>query len=1473
MSIERKFYTVVIDDKSDSGLKDTIYDKTNNLSWDDLYKDYDRILIISTAGTGKTYECKQQTKKLREKGLPAFFLELTELANSNSAYELLSHAEEETFNEWLNTNQIAYFFLDSIDELQLTQKSFEVALRKFTQLIKNNFNRAKVIITSRPISFDVNLIITYLPVELPILEQNNEIKSSAHLSSEALFIQLAMHENKNVTSSFQHQNQHKKIENRIIYVGLDKFSNEDILSFAESKGICNSSSFLEKLLDNHSISIDSARHPQYLMELCHDWKDNNTISHVHKRLEHLIDVLLQQRTGRKEKTALSLEKAKKGIKKLALALILTKKTTILYDETSDNSRNNCFDPRKILTDFTLPELETLLERPIFLPASYGKVRFSHRSITEYLAAQKLNKMIDEGFSIKSAKSLIVNEVNKELILKPSMRDVAIWLACFNPYFFEIVYRQAPELFFQEGDMSLLSDDQKVIVLKNYVERYKKYAWRNQAIFSFHHIDGAACDAMSKAIVELWPNIENEITRFSLMELMAKSPIPECADIAYENVSGKTSTISMDEIRAPSLIILSKLNDSRFEKILNDMQMKHDIWTSENIEKVLLDRLYPYYLKETSIFLTILNCCSFPSLRFGFVDYYWPQELMLFTSKYPIEITKELQEGLTSLIINSISTEGSIYHLEIDKVFLLPALAATCIRLINDGKIDDSVLRSSICCLALFLYNDSCRSNESLFVEIKDLLNQQSSKIREKIFWLCDKFGKKYDNEHHLIYRLIRISSILTLSDQIDICQQAFDANKDKTWIIECLSDQERDSQERLMMLEILLRFNNSGCFIDFNALKDKVADNPTLTKKIEQIILPQVEEKQKISLPLQNEELEKKNTDAINKRKKIRANWHDFYHLILNKPDEAFGERLNQNTVFNLWSVLLNKDMELYSGSWNRELITKIFNTDICNQFREALKYFWRNHSPTLRSERVQNSKNTYKQEWGIGITAISAEAEDSEWATKLSIEEAKLAARYATIELNRFPFWFESLVQANRQVVIEVIGNELKLALEEKLEKNIYHGFLLGQIKKLSPQIANIFSPILMDWINQFDNNISNMNSTADDVERFEIVINLLLINSETNTQNHIKELIQSWLEKYKNNSFFTVSWLKIMMSLSPEEAINQLKKLLIKEMHEKDDHSIAVKWLSEVFKNLWYHQNENYDETLKKLQSIPHVLADLILLAYEYVRPEDDLDRTNGEAYSPGARDHAEEIRHTLLDTLLVISDDNAYQYKINLLESPLLGSSSNYIWDKIQQSQMSEVCEQSLHDDRVIKLINKGIVKPTSNEEMFHLMLDRLEDLEEYLLSDYSPKATWQQMNKEFELRRAIADFLNTRSLNLYTINQEAVTADEKETDIRLVTNSYVAVIELKLGNNWSGKVLRDTISKQLVKQYMQPDNRKAGCLLIITNEKRNWEHPDTGEQLDIGGLKIMLAQEVLRVIKENKSSIYLTVHVLDLCKDIN
>ncbi|MFP3422507.1 hypothetical protein R0K19_24360, partial [Bacillus sp. SIMBA_161] len=76
----------------------------------------------------------------------------------------------------------------------------------------------------------------------------------------------------------------------------------------------------------------------------------------------------------------------------------------------------------------------------------------------------------------------------------------------------------------------------------------------------------------------------------------------------------------------------------------------------------------------------------------------------------------------------------------------------------------------------------------------------------------------------------------------------------------------------------------------------------------------------------------------------------------------------------------------------------------------------------------------------------------------------------------------------------------------------------------------------------------------------------------------------------------------------------------------------------------------------------------------------------------------------------------------------------------------------------------------------------------DLDDLLLHDDSPREAWALISDEKIMRRVIARELRRAANSLYTVDQEAVTADEKETDIRLrsVLSKHEAVIELKLGN---------------------------------------------------------------------------------------
>jgi len=87
-------------------------------------------------------------------GEPAFFLELVELALSPVS-EMLDVAEEIRFEAWLAAeHEIATLFLDSIDELKLTQGSFERALKRLAKALHGKLESARIVITTRPVPFD-----------------------------------------------------------------------------------------------------------------------------------------------------------------------------------------------------------------------------------------------------------------------------------------------------------------------------------------------------------------------------------------------------------------------------------------------------------------------------------------------------------------------------------------------------------------------------------------------------------------------------------------------------------------------------------------------------------------------------------------------------------------------------------------------------------------------------------------------------------------------------------------------------------------------------------------------------------------------------------------------------------------------------------------------------------------------------------------------------------------------------------------------------------------------------------------------------------------------------------------------------------------------------------------------------------------------------------------------------------------------
>lgn len=228
-------------------------------TWDDLPRSR-RVLMISEAGAGKTFECRAQAERLWEAGEPAFIVELAALATEDLR-SLLDEDEEARLDVWLSSqSDVATFFLDSIDELKLTQGSFKRALKRLKKEIGGQLGRARVVITTRPIPFDENLVRQLLPIP----------PSPSSEPSEEKFAKIAMREHRE-----QREGKNEDSAPEWRSVALMPLSDEQIVEFARDQGVVDPDRLFEDLQRRNAQEF--ARRPQDLIELCSDWR-------VHKRI-------------------------------------------------------------------------------------------------------------------------------------------------------------------------------------------------------------------------------------------------------------------------------------------------------------------------------------------------------------------------------------------------------------------------------------------------------------------------------------------------------------------------------------------------------------------------------------------------------------------------------------------------------------------------------------------------------------------------------------------------------------------------------------------------------------------------------------------------------------------------------------------------------------------------------------------------------------------------------------------------------------------------------------------------------------------------------------------------------------------------------------------------------------------------------------------------------------------------------------
>ena len=151
-----------------------------SVGWPELLE-HDRVILLAEAGSGKTREMRAQAERLVGEGRFAFFITLESIKDS---FFLESVSDDIQFNAWKDGGEaIAWFFLDSVDELKLTRGKLEKALRHLSRAVHDHLIRTRTVISCRPSdwrpSHDLNTVLKLIPVPAGTELAGNQSTDSA----------------------------------------------------------------------------------------------------------------------------------------------------------------------------------------------------------------------------------------------------------------------------------------------------------------------------------------------------------------------------------------------------------------------------------------------------------------------------------------------------------------------------------------------------------------------------------------------------------------------------------------------------------------------------------------------------------------------------------------------------------------------------------------------------------------------------------------------------------------------------------------------------------------------------------------------------------------------------------------------------------------------------------------------------------------------------------------------------------------------------------------------------------------------------------------------------------------------------------------------------------------------------------------------------------------------------------------------
>lgn len=537
ISFERRFIDIgTATDSADERVASfprSIRGKPTGDTWEDIQKN-DATIILGTAGSGKTTEVLEAAKKLRRSGTPAFVLKLEALCRQSvrQSFSPKDPDGERMFNQWLGSNRAAVLFLDALDEARLPDaRNGSVLNDAFGQLgeaIGSAGQALKLVVTTRPSEWhgatDSEIVAQFLKKLRGDLQDKLKPKVGVYR-----------------LAGLQHAEVERLAESRL----------PSTAEFLHAVGRARAASLAQQPFEVHLL-IDA-----WLYELEKGVPPDQVFASRLELFRSAISARLQTEQDQERRSNLDPTGARRACEKLAAATVLAGVQDLSIRPGIPLSVNALAVLSNDVEPWTEASVRQLLSSALFQPSIAGKIRFAHRELQDFQAAQFFDRQMRSNSDSLDVITPLFAESHGKTFAPPETEQVIGWLATLNKTARTEITSFRPSLLIETGDPLFLSSEERGAALEAHIALYDDRRFRGEW-FASDDVTKFATPDLAPTVSRLLDSAKSPEAREFLVEVARYGEIVLLADKMVAIATDSTEAL---RVRAEACLALKDFGDA------------------------------------------------------------------------------------------------------------------------------------------------------------------------------------------------------------------------------------------------------------------------------------------------------------------------------------------------------------------------------------------------------------------------------------------------------------------------------------------------------------------------------------------------------------------------------------------------------------------------------------------------------------------------------------------------------------------------------------------------------------------------------------------------------------------------------------------------------------------------------------------------------------------------------------------------